>query len=263
MNLQGYLQKRELEAKNAPYKRTLCLACRQPTFTCFCRYVEAFDSGIRFVILIHDIEFKRRIATGRLSHLCLKNSEIIRGTDYSQNTKVNELLNDSNYHSVIMYPGPKSKNLTSLKSEERDQISPDGKPLQIVVIDGTWNTARKMLRLSTNLHRLPRVCFTPEKPSRFRVRKQHQFGLQSSMDLPGRVQFDLGLRYVDSLPEISIPSYVELDARLAWRPSRNVELSIVGQNLLHGSHLEFKPTTINIQQTEVQRGVYAKITFRF
>ena len=42
----------------------------------------------------------------------------------------------------------------------------------ILVVDGTWNTARKMLRLSRNLHSVPRICFTPVRPSRFRVRKQ-------------------------------------------------------------------------------------------
>ena len=91
----------------------------------------------------------------------------------------------------------------------------------------------------------------------------HQFGLQSSMDLPGHVQFDVGLRYVDNLPTLRIPSYVEMDARLAWRPTKNVELSIVGQNLLKSSHLEYRPSSINIQQTEVQRGVFGKITFSF
>jgi len=172
MNVETYLKNREQRERLNPRKRLLCVSCFQPGFSCFCRHVVPFDPGIKFVILIDHIEFKRRIATGRLSHLCLKNSELIRGFDYTENARVNSCLQDQNYHSVILYPGPKSTNLTGLLPGARGQISPNGKPLQIFVIDGTWNTARKMLRLSLNLQNLPRICFTPGQPSRFRVRKQ-------------------------------------------------------------------------------------------
>jgi iron complex outermembrane receptor protein len=85
----------------------------------------------------------------------------------------------------------------------------------------------------------------------------HQFSLHSSMDLPGNLELDAGFRYVDSLPLPVVPSYVELDVRLAWRPARNVELSVVGQNLLDNHHTEFRPGT------EIQRSVYGKVTWRF
>jgi DTW domain-containing protein YfiP len=172
MDVQTYLENRKLRELTAPRKRLLCVSCFQPGFSCFCRHIVPFDPGIKFVILIDHIEFKRRIATGRLSHLCLQNSELIRGFDYSENVRVNGCLADTKYQSVILYPGLKSLNLSSLTSADRASLSPAGKPLQIFVIDGTWNTARKMLRLSTNLQHLPRICFTPKQPSRFRVRKQ-------------------------------------------------------------------------------------------
>lgn len=172
MDLQTYLNNRAEQQRSASKKRILCVSCFQPGFSCFCHHVVPFDPGIKFVILIDHIEFKRRIATGRLSHLCLKNSELIRGFDYTENSRVNTLLQDSRYHSAILYPGPKSVNLSKLTSTDRAGLSPAEKPLQIFVIDGTWNTAKKMLRHSVNLQELPRICFTPETPSRFRVRKQ-------------------------------------------------------------------------------------------
>ena len=91
----------------------------------------------------------------------------------------------------------------------------------------------------------------------------HQVSLRSSLDLPGKVQFDLSGRFVDSLPALGVPSYFSLDARLAWVPTRNWEFSVVGQNLLESRHAEFAPTIIPSQRTEVQRGVYGKVTFRF
>ncbi len=91
----------------------------------------------------------------------------------------------------------------------------------------------------------------------------HQFSLQSSLDLPWHLQFDVTTRYVDRLSDLGVNGYVSLDLRLGWKPSRNVELSIVGQNLLDDRHPEFTPTIIPTQRTEVPRGVYGKILWRF
>ena len=124
------------------------------------------------MILTHPIEVRRRIATGRMSHLCLQNSELIVGHDYSRNHKVNAILADDSYHSVILYPGRQSLNISSWSIEEKSGLVPAGKKLAVFVIDGTWNTARKMLHLSSNLKALPQICFTPVRLSTFRVRKQ-------------------------------------------------------------------------------------------
>ncbi|MEW6304361.1 MAG: TonB-dependent receptor [Verrucomicrobiota bacterium] len=93
----------------------------------------------------------------------------------------------------------------------------------------------------------------------------HQFTLQSSVDLPGRTEFDCAVRYVDNLPNpsLAIPAYLTLDVRFGWKPRENLEFSIVGQNLLDNRHPEFRPTIITTQSTEVERSVYAKVTWRF
>jgi DTW domain-containing protein YfiP len=49
-------------------------------------------------------------------------------------------------------------------------------------MDGTWATARKMVRQSRNLHALPRVCFSLDRPSGFRVRKQPAAGCYSTIE---------------------------------------------------------------------------------
>lgn len=54
--------------------------------------------------------------------------------------------------------------------------------LAVIVIDGTWATARKMMRLSVNINRLPRVCFTPPTPSNFRIRKQPKVECYSTIE---------------------------------------------------------------------------------
>lgn len=137
---------------------------------------------MKFVILIHPIEARRRIATGRLSHFCLANSELILGHDYSANERVNELIKDPGFHPVILYPGVKSSNLSLMTVSERTNLFPKGKPLSVFVIDGTWATARQMVNQSQNLQTLQRVCFSPDRPSNFRVRKQPAPGCYSTIE---------------------------------------------------------------------------------
>ncbi|HEY8994025.1 MAG TPA: TonB-dependent receptor [Lacunisphaera sp.] len=91
----------------------------------------------------------------------------------------------------------------------------------------------------------------------------NQASLGSSWDLPRNVSLDTHLRWVDTLPTTSgvVPSYLELDVRLAWQPTDRLEFSVVGQNLLHGHHAEFGVATP--RRAEIQRSVYGRSTWRF
>jgi iron complex outermembrane receptor protein len=81
---------------------------------------------------------------------------------------------------------------------------------------------------------------------------QHQVSLRSFMNFPAGVRFDVGLRWIDSLPGQGIGSYFEADARLAKRFGRRLELSVIGQNLVQPEHREFAGGT------EIERGVYGQ-----
>jgi iron complex outermembrane receptor protein len=89
---------------------------------------------------------------------------------------------------------------------------------------------------------------------------QQHFVIQSIMDLPGKVELDTTLRYMDSLPEPHVPAYLTADVRLAWHPLKHLEFSIVGQNLFDNQHPEFgNPAT----RLEIPRSLYGKVTLRF
>ena len=75
-----------------------------------------------------------------------------------------------------------STNLSLLDEKEKHELFPTNKKLRIFVIDGTWATARKMIRQSENLKTLPRICFSPTKPSNFRVRKQPDDNCYSTIE---------------------------------------------------------------------------------
>jgi iron complex outermembrane receptor protein len=96
---------------------------------------------------------------------------------------------------------------------------------------------------------------------------QNQIFLRSSMDLPGRIELDAGLRWIDTVHNNNggaagtVPSYAEMDVRLGWHATKNLEISITGQNLLHDQHAEagFPGSA----QEQIVRSIFGKIAWRF
>jgi iron complex outermembrane receptor protein len=80
------------------------------------------------------------------------------------------------------------------------------------------------------------------------------------MDLPHHLDLDCTLRYVSELASQNVPAYTAFDVRLAWRPTQQFELAIVGQNLFDNQHLEFGASA---NRHEIERGVFATLTFRW
>ena len=95
---------------------------------------------------------------------------------------------------------------------------------------------------------------------------RHQVSLRSESNLSANLDFDMWLRYVDSITESSrgypVDEYITLDMHLAWRPTENVELSLVGQNLFDNNHLEYVHENY-IMPTEVGRNFYGKVSIAF
>ena len=90
---------------------------------------------------------------------------------------------------------------------------------------------------------------------------RHQFAFRTSIDLPGRIEFDAHLRRIASLPNPALPGYAELNVRVGWHASDTVELSLVGQDLLHAHHPEFGGLTP--RRVEFERSVRTQVAFRF
>jgi iron complex outermembrane receptor protein len=91
----------------------------------------------------------------------------------------------------------------------------------------------------------------------------NQYYLQSSWDLYQNVQCDLIGRFIGPVRAVAVPSYAALDARISWRPRKYMEISIVGQNLTEGNHLEYRDPLAALQATEVPRTVYGMITYTY
>ena len=133
-----------------------------------------------FVFPMSPKEFKQEKAgTGRLTHLCLPNSESRMGEGFDKNEFVQALINDPQNYPVLLYPGPGARNLS-----KGDLTAADlgGRRLVGFLIDATWGGAREILRLSPSLQRLSRIMFRRSAPSRYVVKQQPQEGCHSTLE---------------------------------------------------------------------------------
>jgi iron complex outermembrane receptor protein len=82
--------------------------------------------------------------------------------------------------------------------------------------------------------------------------------LRTTMDFSPAVEFYAGLRYVDSLPDPALSSYVAADARLGWRVTDALELSVSASNIF-GDHVE----TATADGRDIPRDVSVGANWRF
>jgi iron complex outermembrane receptor protein len=87
---------------------------------------------------------------------------------------------------------------------------------------------------------------------------RHSVALRSFVRLPGGIEFDQFYRVVDALPSQGVDAYQEVDARLGRRVGSNLEVSLVGQNLLRPRHPEFSGGSAGV---EIRRSVYGRLNF--
>lgn len=157
------------------------------------------DTQTHFVFLMHPKEFKQEKAgTGRLTHLSLARSELHMGIGFDEHVRVQALIEDPGNYPVLLYPGKGARNL-STGGLSGDDL--EGRRLVIFLLDGTWSCARKMLRLSMSLQRLPRIMFTAETAvSRYVIKQQPQEGCLSTLEATHEVLMALEKSGLDCYP---------------------------------------------------------------
>ncbi len=157
------------------------------------------ETRTRIVLLMHPKEFKQEKAgTGRLTHLCLAHSEIHVGVEFDNHAAVQALIRDPLNFPVLLYPGPQAKNLSENGLTEADLA---GRRLVVFLLDATWACARKMLRLSPSLQRLPRIMFTPTTAvSRYVIKQQPQAGCLSTLEAVHELLLALQNSGLDAYP---------------------------------------------------------------
>ncbi len=101
-------------------------------------------SRTRVLILQHPDEVGHALNTARLAALGLENAELRVGEVFA------DLHFDPAYRACLLFPGEMAQPLPLVTPDA------DERPLLLVVPDGTWRKARKLLHLNPALAALPR-----------------------------------------------------------------------------------------------------------
>jgi iron complex outermembrane receptor protein len=84
----------------------------------------------------------------------------------------------------------------------------------------------------------------------------HTWQLRSTLNISPQSELDITLRHVAALPNPAVPAYTDLDARIGWKLRRDLELSVMGQNLFGGRHAEFGSRTT---RSEMEPSIFVNL----
>lgn len=151
--------------------RTLCTRCLRPESHCLCALIPSLSCRTRVVVLQHPSESRHALNTARLAVLGLVGARRVVGEYFSPDDWAEE-----GYAPRLLFPGPDAEVLNPGYGQDLDQ------PVQLIVPDGTWGHARKLLHINPALAALPRVMLPPGLTTRYRVRHADIPGALSTIE---------------------------------------------------------------------------------
>lgn len=135
------------------------------------------------------------------------------------------------------------------------EVAPDWKPA------AWWQMKATYSYLNLNLESKPGVVDGGGYVTQDEGSSPHnQVTFQSRFNLPKGFAFDQTYRYVSALPAQLVKSYSTADVHFAWRATRQVELSVAGENLFQPQHPEFSHDISPL--VGIKRSIYGQITWR-
>src|SRR5690606_31931463 len=124
-------------------------------------------SRTRVTVLQHPQESRHPLNTGRLVCLGLQSARFLCGEMFAEATWQEP-------GTWLLFPGEQAVSI--------DEVPAGDRPAHIIVPDGTWRMARRLLRLNPALAALPRLVVPAGAPSRYRVRNTREAGAVATIE---------------------------------------------------------------------------------
>jgi DTW domain-containing protein len=140
--------------------RAVCWRCRRPQRVCWCGSLRPVESSTRVVFVQHPKEAKVPISTCRMAHLSLPNSELHVELSAVGNPRLERLCAQQDV--AVLFPSAGATDIEAV-------LTP---PRTLVVVDGTWSNAKKLVDRCPLLSALPRVSLSPRHPGTYRIRRE-------------------------------------------------------------------------------------------
>jgi DTW domain-containing protein YfiP len=152
--------------------RAVCLRCHKAAVTCVCARIPRVDNRTSVLVLQHPRERLHPIGTARFAGLGLSRSRV--EIAWRAGLRESDPPPWLPPRTALLYPGPHARELGSLPPAER--------PEHLLVIDGTWHTARSLYRDKLWLQALPQLRLSPEQPGNYRIRREPRADYVSTIE---------------------------------------------------------------------------------
>ncbi|MBT6176367.1 MAG: DTW domain-containing protein [Deltaproteobacteria bacterium] len=150
-----------MQTDNKPDHRLMCYDCFRPDAHCVCKIIKPVKNETGIIILQHPAERNHPFGTARIAMLSLAKANLeIAWPGFARQEALEEKIP---LKSGILYPSQDALDL--------DDCPEDQKPENLVILDGTWNTARTIYNTYPNLRNLPHYKISPVAPSGYKIRK--------------------------------------------------------------------------------------------
>lgn len=143
--------------------RIECPRCRRPARECYCAAIVPQTTRTKVVILQHPRERDVAIGTARMASLCLPDAELHVGANFEGSALLERIVSDPERPAALLWPGEGAIDVLT---------SPPERPITLVVVDGTWPHAKKLVKTTPTLAALPRLAFVAPRPSEYRIRRE-------------------------------------------------------------------------------------------
>lgn len=145
---------------NEGVKRKRCERCLRPHKQCLCSLIPWLPSRTKILVVQHPDESKHALNTAGFVALGLQNAQLVIAETLEN---IEAYVQQPGYRACLLFPGEQAQELSAYQGEEQ--------PWLLVVPDGTWRKARKILYANPVLAALPRVTLPSGLSSRYRLRK--------------------------------------------------------------------------------------------
>lgn len=169
------------------------------------------ETRTRVVLFQHPREADVPIGTAKLAQLGLPNSRRFVGVDFASDPEAVAALSDPAAPAILLYPSPGARPLSDVPPESA---------VTLVVVDGTWWQAQKLLKLNPLLRTLPHYCLSPSTPSRYRIRREPAIHCVSTIEAVARALAELEANADVSRVLAPFDAMVEHQLEFASRKSR-------------------------------------------
>jgi DTW domain-containing protein YfiP len=167
------------------------------------------------IVVQHPRERGMPIGTAHMARLCLPNAELHVGVRVAEMPGLQRALADTSRPIGLLYPDPGARDIIA---------DPPAGPVTLVLVDGTWAHARKLVRDNPELASLPRYAFRPPAPSEYRIRKEPSEEYVSTIEslalVLGALEGD-----PDKFKALLIPFRAMVDAQIACAHSLGKRLT--------------------------------------